>query len=58
MKSKTVSVSMPTNVIHKARKSARDLSQKFSEWMRDAALSRLQATAKPNQQGNANAETH
>jgi hypothetical protein len=47
MKSKTVSISMPDSIILKARRSAKKRSQKFSEWMRDAALSRLDAECRP-----------
>lgn len=43
MKAKTVSVSMPKEIIKQIEESARNLHEKFSEWMRNAALARLEA---------------
>jgi hypothetical protein len=42
MKAKTVSVSMPEEIIKQIEESASSLHEKFSEWMRRAALARLE----------------
>lgn len=46
MKAKTVSVSMPEEIIKQIEKSATSLHEKFSEWMKRAALDRLQKSQK------------
>jgi metal-responsive CopG/Arc/MetJ family transcriptional regulator len=46
MKAKTVSVSMPEEIIKEIEKSARGLHEKFSEWMKRAALNRLELNRK------------
>jgi hypothetical protein len=42
MKAKTVSVSLPEDIVEQIEKSAESMREKFSEWMRRAALSRLE----------------